>query len=142
MPNSSKKRKIPRLQLAGLVIGGLVIVAFTVLGILWMLSLKTPERLAAFEQKVEALGPGGWLLLLGIQYIQIVAAFIPGGPIQIVAGALYGPLGGLSVCLLGTVLATVTVFALVGRYGRRIIALFVDEKDILKYDFLKDSRKL
>lgn len=138
----SRKKKPPRLQLLGLIIGAAVMVGFTVAGIVWMLSLNSPDKLAAFQQSVEALGVGGWFVLLAIQYIQIVAAFIPGGPIQIVAGALYGPWGGLAVCLAGTVLAAASIFALVSRFGHKIISLFVDERDILQYRFLQDAKKL
>ena len=136
------KRRGIRLQVAGLAVGGITLAAFTTAGIWWMMSLRSPDRLAAFQELVASLGMGGGLLLLLIQYVQIVVAFIPGGPIQIVAGALYGPWIGLFICLLGTLLATLSVFALVQRFGHRIIALFVDEKDILNYSFLQDARKL
>jgi len=140
--SDKEKNKSRRMQLTILIISGLVIAGLTVAGILWMLSLRDPVRLAAFQARLESLGVGGWLVLLAIQYVQIVVAFIPGGPIQIVAGALYGPWGGLGVCLAGTLLATVTVFYLVQRFGRRIISLFVEEGDILKYEFLNNATRL
>jgi len=139
---STNRKKPSYAQIIGLSVGALALVTFTVLGILWVLSLRSPERLEYFQQMVASLGVGGWFVLLAIQYVQIVIAFIPGGPIQIVAGALYGALGGLLVCIVGTILATATVFALVKKYGRKVIALFVEEKDILKYDFLGDAKKL
>lgn len=137
----AKKKKLS-LNIVGLIIGAVALTAFTVAGIWWMLSLRTPDRLAAFQDMVASLGIGGWLLLLLIQYVQIVVAFIPGGPIQIVSGALYGPWGGLLLCLCGTLLATVTIFALVGRFGHKIIRLFVDEQESAKYAFLHDAKKL
>lgn len=142
MQSSKDKKKKNRPAIAALIAGILLTAAITVLAARWMLSLRDPENLLRFQQKLNSMGPGGWFVLLGIQYVQIVIAFIPGGPIQMVAGALYGPWGGLSVCLLGTILATATVFRLVGRLGMRIISLFVDKKDVLRYRFLQDERRL
>lgn len=127
---------------------GLVVVclaavaAVTVLAGRWVLSLRDPEILLRFQELISSLEIGGWLLLLAIQYIQIVVAFIPGGPIQLVAGALFGPVGGLTVCLTGIFLATSTVFPLVSKYGHRVIRLFVKEKELTQYKFLQNNRRL
>jgi len=118
------------------------IVGITAFGIWWMISLRDPEALAVFQNRIDSLGTGGWLVLLGIQFTQIVLAFIPGGPIQIVAGALYGPIGGLLLLLGGILLATAVIFALVHRYGHRVLDLFVNEKDISKYKFISTQVKL
>lgn len=136
------KKKQFSVKTLGLVIGGAALALFTAAGVWWMLSLRTPDRLAAFEDLVASLGIGGWLLLLAIQYVQIVVAFIPGGPIQLVSGALYGPWGGMLLCLIGTALATVTIFPLVRRFGQRIIRLFVDDTESDRYAFLRDAKKL
>lgn len=108
----------------------------------WVLTLRDPQNLADFQEFIHSLGFGGWLLLLAIQYIQIVIAFIPGGPVQIVAGALFGPLGGLATCVLGMLLATATVFTLVSRYGHRVVKLFVKDKELRQYKFLNDEKRL
>ncbi len=142
MSKTHKLKKLSRLQLLGLSISLLAMTVFTVFGIRWALSMQDADKLIAFQQQIASLGLRGWGLLLAIQYIQIVLAFIPGGPIQIVAGALYGPWGGMATSLLGTVLASATVFGLVHRYGRRIITLFVDEQDILRYTFISDGKRL
>lgn len=141
--DQNKADNIKRLvKIIGLILFVFILIAFTVVGLRWVWSLRDPEILDAFQQKIASLGAGGWFVLLAIQYVQIVIAFIPGGPIQIMAGALYGPWGGMAVCLAGTLLAASTVFAVVKRYGRRALALFVDEKEILRYKFLQDSKRL
>ena len=43
-------------------------------------------------------GPMGFLILLALQFLQIVVAFIPGEATQMAAGMLYGPW----ICLLYT----------------------------------------
>lgn len=120
----------------------LVFIAVTIFATRWVLSLRNPDKLAWFEEVVSSLGIGGWFLLLGIQFVQIVIAFIPGGPIQVIAGALFGPWGGTALCFLGTILATTAVFLIVNRFGRSAVRLFVDDGDLTKYKFLQDSHKL
>lgn len=138
MPNKIDGSKL--LRWFGVLVGVAMTVTFTVFAVLWVLSLRDPERLQEFQEMLNSLGPGGWFILLGIQYVQIVVAVIPGGPIQIVAGALYGPWVGTATCLLGNLLATATVFYLVSRFGMRIISLFVDPKDLKVYRFLQNEK--
>ncbi len=141
--NQAKRDKLRRLfRMAVLALFGLGLVAVTIWGIRWVLALQTPGNLELFQDRIASLGVAGWLVLLLIQYLQIVIAFIPGGPIQIVAGALFGPVGGMLTCLLGTIIATATVFALVKRFGHRVLFFFVDEKDMAKYRFLSDTKRL
>lgn len=131
-----------KLKIAVTVVFIAVTVAITVLAARWVFSLSDTAKLLAFQNWVGSLGIGGWILLFAIQYIQIVIAFIPGGPIQVVAGALFGPWGGLAICFGGMILATATVFYLVSRFGQRVISLFVEEKDISEYKFLNDEKQL
>jgi len=136
------KKKTNRPKILGLIVWGTIMLGCTAFGIWWMMSLHDPDVFATFQERIASLGIGGWLVLLGIQYVQIVLAFIPGGPIQIVAGVLYGPIGGLAVILVGIVLANATIFALTHRFGNRVLRLFVDEGDVSKYRFLNGKIRL
>ncbi|MGI6402778.1 MAG: TVP38/TMEM64 family protein [Oscillospiraceae bacterium] len=141
--NRTEKDKLRRyLHRTVLVLLGLGLAAATIWGIYGVLALKNPDYLNLFQSYIASLGVAGWLVLLAIQYLQIVIAFVPGGPIQIVAGALFGPVGGMLTCLLGTIAATATVFALVKRFGRGVLFFFVDEKDIQKYSFFSNTKSL
>lgn len=132
-----------KLKIAAVAVFLIATIIITVLAVRWMMSLSSDAaKLMTFQNWVGSLGIGGWLLLLAIQYIQIVIAFIPGGPIQVVAGALFGPWEGLAICIGGMILATATVFYLVSRFGQRVISLFVEEKDISEYKFLNDEKQL
>ena len=136
----SRGHRILRVVIPALSI--ILLTVFTGLCARWVMSLRDPARLAAFQTWIDTLGPGGWIVLFGIQYVQIVVALIPGGPVQIVAGALFGAWGGLVICLTGTIAATATVFGLVQRFGHGAIALLVDKKDTVRYRFLNDEKKL
>ena len=131
----------PKLILS-LIFGTVFWLALIGLGSWWAISLGEPDKLEAFRETIYSLGVWGWFVLLGIQYIQITLAVIPSGPLQVIGGALYGPWAGLGAFVLGTVLGSATIFALVRRFGHGIVRLFVGEKDILKYKFLNDSKKL
>lgn len=131
-----------KLKIAAVAVFLAVMLVFTIIASRWVMSLSEASKLEAFQGWVASLGIGGWLLLFAIQYVQIVVAFIPGGPVQVVSGALFGVWGGLAVCVGGTLLATATVFYLVSRYGHSVISLFVEEKDIAKFKFLQDEKNL
>ena len=94
----SRKRLILLIACASL----LVVIA-TVL--LWpiMSILATPEGQQAFQTWVDSVGIAGWVMVLGIQILQIIIAFIPGEPVEILAGVLLGTWNGLLLCLVGSV---------------------------------------
>ncbi|MEG2368469.1 MAG: hypothetical protein RSB16_01415, partial [Raoultibacter sp.] len=55
---------------------------------------------------VRAAGPLGVLILLALQFLQIVVAFIPGEVTQVAAGILYGPWWGMLIILFGCLLSS------------------------------------
>ena len=67
-----------------------------VIGILSLLCMPLIRRLSdpgnqeQLRAWIDSLGFTGWLILLGVQILQIVIAFIPGEPVELLAGALYG----------------------------------------------------
>ena len=136
------KGRRQKLKIAGAVFFAAIVLGVTVVLTFWVMSLRDPAKLAAFQDWISSIGFGGWLVLLAIQYLQIVIALIPGGPIQLVAGALFGFWGGLGICLGGVVTATITIFYLVSRYGHRVVSLFVKKSEIDRYQFLQDENKL
>ena len=87
-------------------------------------------------------GPMGFLILLALQFLQIVVAFIPGEATQMAAGMLYGPwIGGL-VILLGSILSSAFVFMVVHRLGAPFVKDMVSEKWMDKFDRFEKSGKL
>lgn len=87
-------------------------------------------------------GPMVFLILLALQFLQIVVAFIPGEATQMAAGMLYGPwIGGL-VILLGSILSSAFVFMVVHRLGAPFVKDMVSEKRIEKFDRFERSGKL
>lgn len=104
--------------------------------------LSEPEAQQKIKAWVTSLGPGGWLLVLSIQIIQIIVAFIPGEPIEILAGVLYGGLGGLFLCLLGCIIASSGIFTLSPKFGTPLVMKLFKKSKLDDFAFLKDSKKL
>lgn len=84
--------------------------------------LFEPGGLDRIINDVRGAGPVGFLILLGLQFLQIVVAFIPGEVVQIAAGLLYGPWIGALVILAGCVISSAFIFALVHKLGGAVRA--------------------
>lgn len=97
------------------------------------------EQLARW---IESLGFGGWLLMLGIQMLQIVVAFIPGEPVELLMGVLYGTWGGLFTCLLGIAIASAAVFFTVRRFGRPLVERIFGKEKLDEFRFFNDVKKM
>ncbi|MDR1070060.1 MAG: VTT domain-containing protein [Gracilibacteraceae bacterium] len=92
--------------------------------------------------KVASFGLGGWFLMFGVQIFQIIFAFIPGGPVELITGMLYGVPGGFLLCLAGSVAGSAIVFTLTRRLGARFAVKLFDPEKSSRYAFLRDSRKI
>lgn len=104
--------------------------------------LGTDEGRAEFKAWVDGLGFGGWLVSLGIQLLQIFIAFIPGEPVELLLGYLWGPWLGLLTCLIGIFIGTLAIFLLVRRFGMPFVRKIVGDDDLTKYKFLSNKNKL
>ena len=70
------------------------------------------------------------LCMVGLISLQIFLAFLPGEPLELAAGFLFGSVGGTILCLAGSMLGTLLVYVLVQKFGHRIISLFFKQKTV------------
>ena len=117
-------------------------IIFTISLIPYLGQLVGEESRAELVTRVRAAGPFGILILLAIQVIQVIVAFIPGEVVQIVAGTIYGTWGGLAVCLGGCALASAFVFWLVGKLGMPFVKQMVSDEQAKKFSFLQENDKI
>lgn len=97
------------------------------------------------EKLREVLGtkdPLSYLIFIGIQFLQVVFAFIPGEVVEVGAGYIYGGFKGTLLCLLGVAPASCLIFWLTRLLGSKFTVIMIDSKDLKKLKFLKDERKL
>ena len=91
---------------------------------------------------VRSKGIWGILILLGLQMLQVVVAFIPGEVVEVVSGILYGTFGGYLICTIGVFLSSVAVFYTVRRLGSGFVSSIVTEEKMQKMKFLHNTQKL
>lgn len=101
-----------------------------------------PGGLSRVIDDVRNAGPLGFLILLAMQFMQIVVAFIPGEVVQMAAGTMYGPWLGAAVVLLGCIISSAFVFAVVHRLGAPFVRDMVPTKYLDKFNAFEESGKL
>lgn len=99
---------------------------------------KQPEL---FRQWVDGLGLWGKGAYVGMCLLQVVAAIIPGEPLEICGGYAFGGLWGSVLCMLGLFLGSVIVFWLVRKLGQPMAEIFFSPEKLEKLHFLKHSPK-
>lgn len=108
----------------------------------WLDRLMEPDMQAKVKKWVDSLGVIGWIAMLGIQILQIIIAFIPGEPVEILSGVFYGTWGGLILCMIGSVIASAAVFALTRKFGLPLIYRLFSKEKVESYEFLRSSQKI
>ena len=101
-----------------------------------------PGGLSRVIDDVRNAGPLGFLILLATQFMQIVVVFIPGEVVQMAAGMMYGPWLGAAVVLLGCIISSAFVFAVVHRLGAPFVRDMVPTKYLDKFNAFEESGKL
>lgn len=104
---------------------------------IWALITSQTAR-DEFVEWVRSHGVWGMLVFLALEVFQIVVAVVPGEPVQIMAGALYGPVGGLALCLVGILLGSTMIYYFVRALGAKA----VDPATLHKYRFLQDETRV
>lgn len=126
-------------QYAGTVLGAVFLLALAVFGItyhteIWDVLTRQSAR-DAFIRFVHDSGFVGLLAFLGLQMLQVVVAVLPGEPVELMAGLLYGTWGGLALCLTGILLSSAAVYYCVRAAGAKSI----DAAALARYHFLRDE---
>ncbi len=103
--------------------------------------LATQEGQEEFATKIRSTGFLGFIIILTIQALQVVVAFIPGEFVEIISGMLFGTIGGLIVCLLGLIIGNIIIFGLIKLLGKTIIELNIQNKYQNKFKFLQNKTK-
>ena len=120
---------------------------FTLLGIMsllflpFMRELESPEFRDSFSSWIAELGFRGRLLFFCIQVLQNLIAFIPGGPIQVIAGAAFGVWGGLFILQAGVFVSAVIIFTMVRKFGSPLVKRFLGKDVMETWAFLKNEKK-
>lgn len=87
---------------------------------------------------------GVWsrIVFVVIRSLQTVVKLIPSEPLEIASGFAFGTWGGLFYCFVGTMIGSMLILLLMQIFGVKLVYLFVPQKKIESYAFLKDQKKL
>ena len=137
-----KLTKTDIIRLSAIIIFIIITVAAAILSVPLIKELSTGHGRALIIQKVRSFGAFGWILFLGVQILQVIVALIPGEPVEILGGILFGTFGGFFLCSAGALLGTIIIFYLVKKVGYPLVNAFVPPEKIKKFKFLNDEKKL
>ena len=95
----------------------------------------------AFREWVDAFGVWGKLAYMGIMALQVIIVLIPGEPLELAGGYAFGAWEGTILALSGFVLGSAVVFALVRRFGVKLVEVFFTKDKIREMEFLRNPKK-
>lgn len=101
--------------------------------------LGSTEELRTF---LNSYGWKGYLILMGLQCLQVVVALIPGEVIELGAGYAYGAVRGTAICLIGVAISSALIFLLVKRIGVSLVEMFMPREKIHQLRFINNEKKL
>ncbi len=100
--------------------------------------VSDPENFRALLERNYALAVVAYAL---VNTIHVFIAVIPGEPLELGAGALFGTWGGLAIVSVGLGIGELLAFLLVRRYGWRVVSLFVSQETLDGLALFRDERR-
>lgn len=95
----------------------------------------------AFRAWVDSFGIWGRLVFVGVVFLQVLVALIPGEPLELAAGYMFGAVEGTLLSMAGILAGSLVVFLLVKWLGPKFVEVFFPEREMKRLAFLKDPRK-
>ena len=100
MENKEYTRRRKWLSGISLAVVGILAVLATLFIGNWFRSFQGED----FRDYIQSFGAAGWLVLLGLQILQVFVAMIPGEVLETGAGYAFGPLWGTVICYVWLIL--------------------------------------
>lgn len=103
--------------------------------------IKMADEPEMFRTWVDGFGVWGRLVFVGMVFLQVLVALIPGEPIELMAGYMFGAVEGTLLAMAGILLGSLVIFLLVRKLGVKLVQVFFKDKEIKRLAFLKDPKK-
>lgn len=143
MTKQKKQMKIIKLIL--LIAFAVLLAFFTIKFFPLFKNLGTESGRIEFKNKIESMGVLGPLAIIGLVFLQLLLAFLPGEPLEILAGMCYGTFGGIILIFIGVFLSSLIVFLSVKKFGKDFIITFFGEdgyKKVMSNKLFKNPKKI
>lgn len=101
--------------------------------------VSEPEKFRAWVEQSGIMGKIYFILMV---MFQVIIAFVPGEPLEIGAGYAFGAIEGTVLCLVGITLGSLLVFALVRKFGIKLVEVFFTFEKIKSAKFLQNRKKV
>ena len=137
MEDSKKKKKV----IAGILMAVAIVIIALVCIFVGIPLIKMAGEPDKFREWVEAKGIWGPILYVALVIFQILIAFIPGEPLEIVAGYVFGTFKGTILCIAAASLGSIIVLLLVRKFGKALLEIYFDKEKIEGLKFLQSSEK-
>lgn len=134
---TKKHQKAVWLAAVGIFVLFLAVVGWF-LGVPMVRLARNPQ---AFRAWVDSSGAAGRILFVGMVIVQVLVAFIPGEPVELAAGYAFGVLEGSLLTMAGFLIGSGMIFALVRRFGIKLVEVFFSADQIRQIGFLRNPRK-
>lgn len=103
--------------------------------------IEFAEDPETFRTWVDSTGIRGRVLFVGMVVLQVLVAFIPGEPIELAAGYAFGFWEGSILTMIGFLIGSWIVFALVRKFGVKLVEVFFSKEKMDEIKFLKNPKK-
>ncbi len=134
-----KEKHKKQIYLASILLFLIVMTAIGgVIGVPMVRLAREPEE---FRLWVDSFGVWGRLVFFGIVIFQVLVAFVPGEPIELAAGYIFGIIEGSILTMAGFLVGSWIIFLLVRRFGVKLVEVFFSSKRIKELAFLKNPKK-
>lgn len=130
------------MKFAALIIAIILLIIVGIACIPFFTGLFSEDSRQQVVADVRAKGPLGVLLIIGLEIMQVIVAFIPGEVVQMISGILFGTIGGALVLLVGILIAGCIVYKVVERLGMPFVRSVISDEMVEKLDFLNDNKRI
>lgn len=127
--------------IAGILMGIAAVIIVLVCVFIGIPLVKMAGEPMKFREWVDDKGIWGPVIYVGLVVFQILIAFIPGEPLEIVAGYVFGTFKGTVLCITAASIGSIIVLLLVRRFGKVILEIYFDKEKIENLSFLQSSEK-
>lgn len=129
-------------KFAGLVAFFVLLAVIVVAAWPYIADVFTEGGVDRLVERVRSAGPAGVFMLLGMQFLQVVVAFIPGEVVQLAAGLMFGPLWGALIILVGCAISSSVIYLLVHKLGSPFVQGMVSTEHLDKFKEFEATGKL